>query len=115
MPFRYEFRFTESVESPATGIVASGIRCQFLIDYAEAYEVQELANHPHKARRDWARSLLAKYRFSGKTTLTSSDFADAYGVYVRAACPSGATICCIEPNRGDQDITLVIQVLIYFY
>ena len=113
MPFRYEFRF--NAEPFDLDDIGRGIRCQFLIDYATAYDVQELANYPHQDRRAWARSLLAKYRFSGKTALDSSDFADNYGIHVRAACPAGATIICLEPNREDQDTTLVIQVLIFIF
>ena len=112
MPFRYEFRFDLDPWNERYGF-ERGIRCQFFIDYDTADGVQELANHPHALRRDWARLLLQRYRNSGKTILTASDFNTPYGLHVRAACLNGATITCLEPNNEDQDVTLVIQVL-YF-
>lgn len=109
MPFRYEYRFNLGQQHPELGI-----RVQFFIDYDTACGVQELANHPHAARREWARHLLRKYRYSGKTTLMAPDYDFTYGQVIRTACPLGATITCLEPNHATQDIILIIQVSFYF-
>ena len=113
MPFRYEFRFDYESWDDRYGF-ERGIRCQFFIDYDTADGVQELANHSHALRREWARLLLQRYRHSGKTALSAADFNTQYGLYVRAACENGATITCLEPNNIGQDVTLVIQVSLFY-
>ena len=111
MKFRYEFRFDLEPPHPE-----AGIRTQFFTDFSSICEIQDLANHPHGERRAWARMLLRKYRFSGKTTLSDSDFHCAYGqIVLSVACPRGATVTVIEPNNMDSDIILVIQVQFIFY
>ena len=110
--YRYEYRFNLDDSHPEVGV-----RVQFTIYNLHYYTicgVQELANHPHASRRDWARMLLQKYRYQGKTTLTAPDFEHSYGKQVLTACLNGATVTCLEPNHQAQDILLIIQVHFIF-
>ena len=106
MGFRYEYRYNHDLSN------AKGVRIQFMKDFPSVDGVEGLANYPHKARRDWATSLLNKYRYklSRKTKLDDSDFGPGYGACVKAEYPDGATISIIEPNLETQDVILVIQV-----
>ena len=109
MRFRYEYRF--DLDYPHA---EAGLRTQFFIDFDSVCEVQDLANFPHHKRREWARKLLHKYRYTGKTTLTDADYSCDYGQVVKIACPHGATVTTIEPNKLAHDIILIIQVILFF-
>ena len=111
MRIRYEYRFDLEPPHPE-----AGLRTQFFTDFDDVCELQDLANHPHGERRAWARMLLQKYRYTGKTTLTDSDFNCAYGqIVLCVACPNGATVTVIEPNNMASDIILIIQVQFIFF
>ena len=103
--FRYSFRFdTES-------------NCKVVVKFNNEFEtvdqVQEFANYDYRARRAWARYILAEYRDSGFTVLQAGDFNMEYGRNIAPYFPVGAT-ALIVPSIEDNSActTLVIQVFI---